>query len=174
MLVAGHFFVVIHPVGVRVALHDRITGEENRPEQGGADLAHPAAHALDGLAADDDHRLGVAVIQADVAQGFGHREGGVGWDEQPVELGGGSLDVLDAVCTGAVIPGGLGVHQLGDAQVGAAGCIHGGRLSDIEGQRDAVLPGGEFLLHGLDGVFHVQLAPDDRALHHFQLVECRH
>ena len=95
-LVGGIQLIIIHPVGVRVALHDRIPREKGRAEQGGAHLAHPAAHAFDGAPADDDPGLGIAVIQADIVHGAGHREHRPRRHQQSVEVRRSDLDIVQA------------------------------------------------------------------------------
>jgi hypothetical protein len=60
---------------MRITLHDRVSAEEDRAEQGGADLANAAANAFDGSPAVDDERFGKTIVQADIAENVTHREG---------------------------------------------------------------------------------------------------
>ena len=116
---------------MRVALQNREAGHESRPEQRRADLADTAAHAFDRAPAENDQRLGITGVQADIAHHTRHREGRPGRHQQTVEIRRGGLDVLQPFGRGAAEVRSVGDQQLADAQLLAGGVVgHIGLVGD--------------------------------------------
>ncbi len=92
--------VVGHLVAVGVALLYGKPGEEEGPEEGGGDLAHPAPHPLLGAVSHDDEGLLVPFFLAYGPQGLVERKGSRR-NQEAVQPGRGQEEVVGPLPAGA-------------------------------------------------------------------------
>ncbi len=161
--------VVVDHVAVLPALDDGESGPERGLVKRRAHLAHAAAHALDGAAADDDQADLIAVGLADGTEVAIEGELLAGSHDDAVEVGRRAGDIVLALVGGAIEPRGCLGDQFGDAEVDGRRAGVSQRHDVLDDQRHGVVVGVDLGHEPLQRRFHIQLAAVDMGRHQHQL-----
>ena len=108
---------------MRITFHNREAAHEHGAEQGGAHLAHAAAHAFDRPPAIDDPRFGKSVIEAHIAEYFTHRKSRARRHKNAMETCRRDFDIFHPLGIRASEIGSLRTDQFADPQRFCGGCI---------------------------------------------------